>query len=121
MAERRLVRVGEAKRLLGCSDTTVYRYADLGLIAEWTNPVTGSKRYVLSSIEAFIAANTTPARPHVVEVTPAPKRRKPRSSAGARAAVVDWGDRGGLPPAEGDNGAEEAATTRTTRGSRTGS
>jgi excisionase family DNA binding protein len=77
MPTARLVRVSEAAELLGVSDETVYRMARRRQIAYLRNPVTGHWLFPTTGIEAYIAANTVPARP-MADLTPAPRERKRR-------------------------------------------
>ena len=120
MAAPRLVKLADAMALLACSDETVYRMARAGLIAYLRNPVTGSWRFRVDSIEAYIAANTVPARPPVIAATPATprRRRSARNSAAAPAQDAPWvGSVFGPRTASGETNTNRAASSaaRSTR------
>lgn len=78
MTVRKLLKVKAAAELLDVSTTTVYRLIERRAIAVFRDPVTGRVRISPDSIDAFIRANTIPARP-LVDVTPIPRARKARA------------------------------------------
>lgn len=114
VAGPRLVSVGAAAGLLGVCDETVYRLARRRVIAYFRDPETGSWRFVVASIEAYLAANTVPARPRVVDVTPASRERKPRARQTAARATGNEPWRGsvfGTRPAAGGEQTNGAASS----------
>lgn len=86
-SSRRLVDVHAVMELLGVCDQTVYRMARRGAFAYFRDPLTRSWRFPLDSVEAFVAANTTPARPHREDVSGGHRSaRKPRARRAATPA-----------------------------------
>lgn len=83
----RLVAVGAAAELLGVCDETVYRMARRRQISYLRDPIAGTWRFFVASIEAYLAANTVPARPPSPPDTSGQQQRQPRRRQAAAGAA----------------------------------
>lgn len=79
MTADRLLTVSEAARLLGKSDESVYRMARRGQLAYQRDPVTGSWRFWLGSVDAYLRETSSPRTPTALPARPTVGNPSPRA------------------------------------------